>query len=95
MRRVSVTELKNRLSHYLRLVKKGEAIEVVERGLPIAVIGRAMTPRNSSEVLERLVRAGIVTPPKEKLDVEAFLRHPPVPCSGDAVQALIDSRGDR
>src|ERR1041385_3665632 len=34
MKRVSVTDLKNKLSHYLRLVKRGETLEVIERSSP-------------------------------------------------------------
>ncbi len=36
MTRVGVSELKSKLSKYLRLVKNGEEIEVEERGFPIA-----------------------------------------------------------
>lgn len=36
MIRVRVTELENQLSKYLRLVKQGEVVEVLERGTPIA-----------------------------------------------------------
>ena len=35
---VGVRELKNRLTHYLRLTKKGERIIVTDRGNPIAVL---------------------------------------------------------
>jgi antitoxin (DNA-binding transcriptional repressor) of toxin-antitoxin stability system len=35
-----VTDLKNRLSHYLRLVARGESVTVVERGRPVARLAR-------------------------------------------------------
>jgi len=38
MKRVPVTDLKNRLSEFLRFVKRGESLEVLERGIPIARI---------------------------------------------------------
>jgi len=35
---VGVRELKNRLTHYLRLIRQGEAIIITDRGKPIAVL---------------------------------------------------------
>jgi prevent-host-death family protein len=95
MRRVSVSELKNRLSHYLRLVKKGESIEIVEHDTPIARVTSVAPAPDSDGHLARLLRAGIVSAPQSVLDVKAFLRKRPIPCTGDAVQAVIDGRGDR
>jgi len=60
MTTVGVRELKNRLSHYLELVKNGEPISVTARGKEIAVI----LPRSRSEDEEfawRLVREGKAT----------------------------------
>ena len=36
MKKVNVSELKARLSHYLRMVKAGAEVTVVDRNLPIA-----------------------------------------------------------
>ncbi len=60
MTTVGVRELKNRLSHYLELVKNGEPVSVTARGKEIAVI----MPRSRSEEEElawRLVREGKAT----------------------------------
>lgn len=93
MLQVSVTELKNRLSEYLRLVKKGETIEVLEHSIPIA---RLESTRGYSgggdRQLEQLVREGVVTRGKRKAD-RAWLKEPAIPCGGDAVRALIEERG--
>jgi len=35
---VSIRELKSRLSHYLRLTRKGESVIITDRGLPIGRI---------------------------------------------------------
>lgn len=35
---VSIRELKSRLSHYLRLTRKGESVTITDRGVPIARI---------------------------------------------------------
>jgi prevent-host-death family protein len=38
MHLVGIKELKNKLTHYLRLTKKGDQIVVTERGAPIAIL---------------------------------------------------------
>ena len=35
---VSIRELKSRLSHYLRLTRKGESVVITDRGVPIGRI---------------------------------------------------------
>ena len=94
MRRVAVTELKNRLSHYLRLVKRGIAIEVVERSVPIARI--EAVPLGKADVgahLRRLERDGLILPPRQR-PRRGLLKGKPVPCQADAVAILIEQRGD-
>jgi prevent-host-death family protein len=92
MRRVSVTELKNRLSQYLRLVKRGETIVVVERSVPVARL-EAVSGQGSGadSALERLVRDGIVSRPVRG-EGPSPLRKAPVPCAGDIVKALVEER---
>lgn len=93
MKQVSVTELKNRLSEYLRLVKSGESIEVVERSIPVARLEPLREDAaGGSGSLERLLRDGIATRASRKISRGA-LRQKPVPCKGDVVRALIEERG--
>jgi prevent-host-death family protein len=95
MTKVTVTELKNKLSEYLRLVKQGETIEVIERSVPIArieAVERSTAGKDRS--LERLIRAGMISPALRKPRRE-LLKKPPVSCKGDIVQAVIEERGDR
>jgi prevent-host-death family protein len=95
MKRVSVTDLKNRLSEYLRLVKKGETIEVLERSMPIARIeGVARDREVGADHLKRLVFEGVVTQAKERPD-RKLLERRPIPCKGDVAKAIIEDRGDR
>lgn len=94
MKRVSVTDLKNKLSEYLRLVKKGETVEIVERNVPIARIeGVKRTKDWHDAVLEDLERRGIVRPPQEEPDPHFLKNRPPTPCSVDVVKILIEERG--
>lgn len=94
MLRVSVTDLKNKLSRYLRLVKRGETIEVCERAVPIARLEGVGPRPEGDDPLRRLVEDGVVTRasagPQRKL-----LQLPPVPCAVDPVKVLVEERGDR
>jgi prevent-host-death family protein len=95
MRDVSVTELKNKLSEYLRLVKQGEIIQVLERSTPIALIQAVrLDPREDDSLINRLIREGVVTPARRRSGKD-IVDKPLIPCDGNAVQAVIDGRGDR
>lgn len=64
MTTVGVRELKNRLSHYLDLAKKGESVTVTARGREVAVIlpaGRTTEETEEKEWLMKLVREGKAT----------------------------------
>ncbi len=67
--RVSIRELKNRLSYYLRLAKGGRIVEVTERGKPIGQIvpfTPALDERlKAMEVLGILVRSEGKLPPRK------------------------------
>ena len=95
MKQVTVTELKNKLSQYLRLVKRGETLEVLKHSIPIARIqGIDHATSSDDALLELMVREGIVTRPRRK-PTKAWLKLPPVPCSGDAVRIVAEQRGER
>jgi prevent-host-death family protein len=62
--RVGVRELRQNLTRYLRRVKRGERLEVTERGRPVAVLaplGELESP------LARLIASGRVLPPTGEL----------------------------
>lgn len=69
MIRVNVSEIKNRLSYYLRLVRGGEQIEILDRKTPLARIihvSQAATDSNETPWIEEMQQLGIVAPPKIK-----------------------------
>jgi prevent-host-death family protein len=59
-KQVGVREIRQNLSVYLHRVKAGEALEITERGTPVALL--APMPERSS-VIGRLVAEGRATPP--------------------------------
>ncbi|HAK96561.1 MAG TPA: hypothetical protein DCM87_16615 [Planctomycetes bacterium] len=93
MRQVTVTELKNKLSAYLRLVKKGHTLEVLERSVPVARIEPAAAPSGAA-LIEQLAREGIAVPARTRPRKD-FFKKPPLPCTADAAKVLIEERGTR
>lgn len=64
MRSVGVRELRQRASELLRLVARGETIEVTDRGRPVAVLA----PVPGGSPLERLRASGEITAGEGDLD---------------------------
>lgn len=95
MKQVSVTELKNRLSHFLRLVMRGEVVEIVQHSVPVARLsGVGQGAGSGQALLQRLVRDGIVVAASERPSREQ-MKKPPIACRGDVVRALIEERDCR
>ncbi len=69
MIQVNISEIKNRLSYYLRLVRGGEQIEILDRNTPLARmihVSQADTENNKTPWIKEMEQLGIVTPPKKK-----------------------------
>ena len=56
--RVGVRELRQNLSVYLRRVKRGETLEVTERGEPVARLG----PPPRTDLVDRWIAEGKIIP---------------------------------
>jgi prevent-host-death family protein len=93
MKTVSVSELKAKLSRYLREVRRGGEIHVVDRGVPVARIVPLDRPETDDAARERLIRAGILTPGKG--DASWVLSDPPLELSASLLDALNEEREDR
>jgi len=97
--RANVTEVKNRLSYYLRLVKGGEEIEIVDRKTPLARIvglGKRRYSEKGASWVKEMYDLGIVTLPKKTQVPSSFLSMDQViPSEGDAsgvLEALLEER---
>ena len=90
-KQVAVRELRQNLSVHLRRVKKGEVLEVTERGQPVAVLAplpEAMTPIARLRLEGRIARAA-----SGRLEDVRPLR---VPGLAEALRrALDEQRADR
>ena len=88
---VSISDLKANLSHYIRELRNGGEIEVLNRGTPVA---RITPPQSGSDKsLDALVRAGVLTPGRGC--AEAVLERPPIELPVSLLEALLEDRGDR
>lgn len=74
MIQVNISEIKNRLSYYLRLVRGGEQVEILDRKTPLARIIHVSQYSNNKDSetpwIKEMEELGIVTPPTKK-------RYPP------------------
>jgi len=86
MLRVKIAELKNHLSRYLRVVRAGEELEVMDRNKPIARVspisspGKDGAPGMTAEEkarFEELVRQGSIRPARGKIPQEVLRNAPP------------------
>jgi len=68
MGRVSVSDLKARLSEHLRRVKGGEEVIVTERGRPVAVLSPVPPPESQETELDALVGSGLARRAKRPVD---------------------------
>jgi len=92
MRSVNIAELKNGLSKYLRYAKSGEEVIIRDRNRPVAKLVPFLSEDLEEQEL-RLIAAGKMRPPREKLDVEKFLKMPAPRVAGHkAVEALLADR---
>jgi prevent-host-death family protein len=96
MTRVSISELKAQLSRYIREVKRGGEVQILDRGEPVAMLVAipATTGRSSGdERLERLIREGGIRPGTG--DGRAILAMTPLKLDVDLRKAVDEDREDR
>jgi len=94
MKGVSVSDLKARLSRYLRIVKRGGEVEILERGVPIARLTRSRIDRvPDRDRIEILVRGGILR--RGSGDLSWILEETPARSrDGSLLAALDEDRGE-
>jgi antitoxin (DNA-binding transcriptional repressor) of toxin-antitoxin stability system len=97
MRAVGLRELKNRLSEYIREVRRGESVLVTDRGEVVAELGppgHSSGRSNLSPGLEALARRGLATLGRPN-DRRLYRRLPAALEPGRATALLSAERGDR
>lgn len=100
MKKANVAELRNRLSHYLGKVKRGETVVVMERSTPVARIVPAAPPSQMSSDeteawLKRLEANGVLRLGARKGLQEVVRGVPAGKRSVGAVKTLLEERERR
>ena len=94
MKAINIAELKNRLSHYLRIVRRGEPVLVRDRDRIIARIEPAGESRSGhekdSDRLRDLELKGIVRPGRGGITLKLLAKRPKV--KADVLGALLQER---
>jgi prevent-host-death family protein len=96
VKKASITEAKNNLSALIDEVKGGLPILIMDRGRPVArlepVAGAASA---GDDRMGRLIRDGVVRPPRQNAPAALFASRPPRAKKGvSAVRLLLDERRD-
>jgi len=92
MRSVNVAALKNRLSHYLREVRRGEEILIRDRNVPIARIV-PLSDDEDAELME-LAALGLVRLPEQPWPGSFFSMPGPRISVKEAVAAVLAERDE-
>jgi prevent-host-death family protein len=98
MIRASVSEAKNRLSHFIRLVRGGEVVEIMDRDTPVARIVHVSKSQGAEKEalwITEAERIGLVTPPSDKKGFPRdFFDKEKMPAGKKILEALLEERED-
>lgn len=95
MVRATISEVKNGLSAFLRQVRRGESVLVLDRKVPVAcIVPPSQAPKGGGmDVrLARLEEAGIVV--RRRSASPLHVLGEPVTSRGEVLDALLDERRD-
>ncbi len=91
---VSISELKARLSEYIRQVKRGGEVQILDRGVPVArLVGLGADDSVRAGRRTALIRDGVLRPGEG--DVSAVLATPPLKLTTRLMEAIEEDRAER
>jgi len=93
MEKANISDLKNRLSFFLRKVRAGETVLVLDRNRPIARIERVGGLREAEERLARLEGAGLMRRATKPLPLKVLASSPPR-SRRSVLAALLEERSE-
>lgn len=95
MKEANISDVKNNLSRYLALVRRGETIRILDRNRPIASIVPILAAGTAAdEALADMERKGLIRRGTGMIDPEILEHDPPgEPCG--VLTALLDEREAR
>jgi antitoxin (DNA-binding transcriptional repressor) of toxin-antitoxin stability system len=98
MKEAKISEIRDRLSRYLALVRKGEVVRILDRNVPIAQIVPIQAPSGErpvgDEALADLERKGLIRRGRGEIPREILEKDPPGR-PGGVLEALLEERRRR
>ncbi len=91
MERATISQLKNRLSAYLKKVRAGQSILILDRDQPIARLDRVESEGRPQDRLSRLERSGLLRRSTRSVPAKALRSAAPRP-KRSVVRALLEER---
>jgi antitoxin (DNA-binding transcriptional repressor) of toxin-antitoxin stability system len=95
MKKAGIAELKNRLSYYLQLVRKGQPVLVLDRDVPVARIEPVLRTVHASDPDDwtaEMERVGALRAPERELPRDWRKHRPNV--KSDVVAAILAERDE-
>ena len=93
MEKVTISQLKNSLSAYLKKVRAGQTVLILDRNEPIAILERVnKLSLTDDERLARLEQAGLIKRSKTSNPLAAMRGYKPIKSKASVVEALIEER---
>ena len=91
MEKATISEIKNRLSAYLRKVRAGETVLILDRSQPVARLERVQGQSEPDSRIARLERDGLLRRSTQAVPME-MLRSSVPKAKRSVVAALIEER---
>ena len=91
MEKATISQLKNHLSAYLKKVRAGGSVLIVDRDEPVARLERIEAGAAADDRLGRLAKAGLLRRATRRLDLKV-LRATPPQAGQSVLAALLDER---
>jgi antitoxin (DNA-binding transcriptional repressor) of toxin-antitoxin stability system len=96
VKEAKISEVKNQLSRYLALVRRGEVVRILDRDVPIAQIVPIGRPEDApgEDALAHLERKGLLRRGTGRIPRELLAKDPPGRPAG-VLEALLEERRRR
>lgn len=91
MQKATISQIKNHLSAYLKQVRAGESVLILDRHQPVARLERVGGEEYSEDRLARLEREGLLRRATQPIPME-LLRAPAPAAQQSVLEALLEER---
>ena len=92
MERVTISQLKNSLSAYLKKVHAAQSVLILDRNEPVAMLEPVNNHTSPDARLVRLEQAGLIKRSKTGRPLEVLRGYKPIKSKASVVDALLEER---